>query len=131
MSEVRSMWKFLRDNIWLGIVTAITILALAAALIAIGGLGQVQDQREADRIADGVSGCQRGNNNRQDQAADLKNAIAGTVDAITTFTGVPAERAAALHQVVVDQLEEDVVPIVTDCSEVITGADPNVADFPP
>lgn len=122
-SDAQDVWRFLRSNLWVSVATILAILGLAMALVAIGGLGRVQDQRERDRINDGVAGCQRGNNNRQIQAQQIR-------DVVTVL--VEARSGEGSAQPILDVIEPVLAETpVTDCSEVITGAAPDVPDFPP
>lgn len=121
-SELASMAAFMRRNVWLALATALAIVALGAALIAIGGLGRVEDRREADRVAADVSSCQRGNDNRRFQAEQIRR----VVERIAMFTGVEeADRALLLAAI-----EPELEPRVTQCAEVVIGADPTVPNFP-
>lgn len=122
-SDARQVWRFLRSNLWLAVATAVAVAGLVIALLAIAGLGQVQDQREADRIASDVAGCQRGNVNRANQSETLRN----VVHDVSVYLGADELRASQI----VGAIEDTTEPTVTDCSQVILGADPDTADFPP
>lgn len=117
------MLRFFRSNVWLGIVTFTAILALFAALLAIRGLGAANADRERDRIAADVASCQRGNANRQIAAQQIRDVTRALVAA-----GSNPQRVEEVLSIVEPVLERTPV---TDCGEVILGANPEVLDFPP
>lgn len=124
------MVRFLRSNVILALVAAIAVLALLGAVVSLSWLGRVQDDRENDRVNADVASCQRGNRNRAEQSDQIRTAIEGAVEEVATFAGAEPQEIAGLHLVVSDRLTADVIAIVTECADVVPGADPEVENFP-